>query len=404
MGSGHRCGCGTFGRPDSSDLAIYNMNRLQRNIMDNRTDEIVTEPNDFISAVSNFPADNVNAWLAALIQSALDGVVVVDATRKIVLLNNEAERMFCYPTAHLLHQKLEILLPARLREEHRLQMNRLAATRMTGRRLRIRLDLRGLRSNGEEFLIDASISRVTVRSEMFLVVIMRELIEKIRFGPNLGINESDLRKLAVSSQNTHEVEKRRFSRELYDDLGQRLSVLKLDLDWLQGFVMPDHDQQIPQRIAQMQAMLNTVIAQTKNIASTLRPPLLDDFGLIPALQWARADFQRKTSIPCKVESNNMTLKVSDAVESAIFRVVQESLLNIERHAHANSVKIVLWHSGHQLDVLIEDDGVGLLGGSQNKPGCYGLVSMQERIYILGGSIKIENLEPNGMVIHVSVPV
>ena len=296
---------------------------LQRNVMNNRRDEIVTEPCDFISAIPSFPADNVSAWLSALIQSALDGVVVVDATRKIVLLNHEAERMFGYPTAHLLSKNLEVLLPLRLRDEHRMQMDRLAATRVTGRRLRIRLDLRGLRANGEEFLIDASISRVTVRGEMFLVVVLRELIEQFRFNPRSDIGESDIRKLAVSSQQTNEVEKRRFSRELYDDLGQRLSVLKLDLDWLENFVMPDRAREVPRRIIQMQCMLNNIITQTKNIASTLRPPLLDDFGLIPAVQWASADFQRKTSITCKVESNNMALNAGDAIESAIFRVVQD---------------------------------------------------------------------------------
>lgn len=372
--------------------------------MDDLPDEIITEPSDFLSAISSFPADNVNAWLSALIQSAFDGVVVVDATRQIVLLNHEAERMFGYPTAHLLHKNLEVLLPPRLREEHREQMDRLAGTRINGRRLRIRIDLRGLRADGEEFLIDAAISRVTVRGEMFLVVILRELIEQFRFDPKSGMDESDLRKLAVSSQKTNEVEKRRFSRELYDDLGQRLSVLKLDMDWLENFVMPDNDQRVPERIMQMQSMLNNIITQTKNIASTLRPPLLDDFGLIPAVQWATQDFQRKTAITCKIESNNMSMKAGDAVESAIFRVIQESLLNVERHAHASSVKIMLWLSNHQLDVLIQDDGIGMAAGSQNKSGCYGLASMQQRIYILGGTVSIENVKPTGMAIHVSVPV
>lgn len=367
-------------------------------------EEIIAETSDFISAISSFPADDMNAWLSALVQSSLDSVVVVDATRQIVLLNHEAERMFSYPTAYLLRKNLEVLLPPRARENHRQQMDRLAETRVSGRRLRIRADLRGLRANGEEFLMDASISRVTVRGEMFLVVILRELVEQFRFDPKSGMDESDLRRLAVSSQKTNEVEKRRFSRELYDDLGQRLSVLKLDLDWLENFVVPDRDKQVPQRIMQMQCMLNNIITQTKNIASSLRPPLLDDFGLIAAVQWAAEDFQRKTSVICKVESNRMSLKAGDAVESAIFRVVQESLLNIERHAQASNVKIMLWLSSHQLDVLIQDDGIGMSSASQRKSGCYGLASMHERIYILGGTISIENVKPSGMAIHVSVTV
>src|SRR5207253_2102111 len=125
---------------------------------------------------------------------------------------------------------------------------------LNGRRLRIKMDLIAVRENGEEFSIDASISRVTVRGEIFLAIILRELASLSRSASTGTFQDNDLRKLAVSSQQANEIEKRRFSKELYDELGQRLSVLKLDLDWLQNY-LPETDKRVPERITQMQRLL-----------------------------------------------------------------------------------------------------------------------------------------------------
>jgi signal transduction histidine kinase len=214
---------------------------------------------------------------------------------------------------------------------------------------------------------------------------------------------SELRKRAISSQQANEAEKRRFSKKLYDDIGQRLSVLKLDLDWLENS-LSNTDEGLPGRLAQMQGLLDNVIATTKSMASTLRPPLLDDFGLLPAIDWMAENFQKKTSITCTVENNCLMPRLEDPIESAIFRVIQEGLSNIERHAHASNAKIIFMHTHNQLDVMIQDDGIGLASDSEGKPGCYGLIAMQERVSILGGTISIRNAEPQGVAIHASIPV
>jgi PAS domain S-box-containing protein len=359
------------------------------------------QSSDYISTTPQFPPDKIGTWLSAVLQSAMDGVIVIDASGKIVLYNQEADRMFGYGMQQILGKPMDMLLPVRLRSEHRLQINRFAKTRLNGRRLRIKLDLIGLRANGEEFFIETSVSRVTVRGEIFLAMILRELMSQ----PDTALTpeNTDLRRLAVSSQQANEVEKRRFSKELYDDLGQRLSVLKLDLDWLQNN-LPDTDTPIPERIVQMQRMLGNIITRTKSIASTLRPPLLDDFGLIPAIEWITENFYKKTGISCTVENHGVAIKAGDPAESAIFRVVQESLLNVERHAKASHVKIILRHHDRCLDIVIQDDGVGMKAGHENKPGCYGLIAMQERVYILGGTISIQNVEPTGFAIRASIPI
>lgn len=333
----------------------------------------------------------------------MDGVIVIDSFSEIVLLNGEAERMFGHESKHLLGKPMDMLLPRRFRAECRLQMNRFVVMRRNGRRLRIKIDLIGMRANGKEFFIDASISRVTVRGEVFLAIILRERVSPFKNTSAMTFQENDLRKLAVSSQQANEIEKRRFSKELYDDLGQRLSVLKLDLDWLEHH-LPGMDKRVPERITQMQGLLENIIGRTKSIASTLRPPLLDDFGLMPAIKWITENFHKKTSISCTVESLGISIKAGDPAESAIFRIVQEGLLNVERHAKASHVRIILQRNGTHLDIVIQDDGIGMSAGNENKLGCYGLIAMQERIYILGGTMNIHNVKPKGFAIRASIPL
>lgn len=356
-----------------------------------------------ITTLSRFPASKVGASLLSFIESALDGVIIADASRQIVLVNNKVERMFGYPAKQLLDKSIDILLPPRPCTEQGRRIDRFAPTRVHGRR--IKLGLKGVHASGEHLSLNVSVSRVTVHGEPFLALIVhssaaeRSAIEARR----RAIRPAELRKWAASSQLANEVEKRRFSKKLYDDIGQRLSVLKLDLDWLENS-LPNTSAGVPARVAQMQGLLDNVITMTKSMASALRPPLLDDFGLLPAVEWMAENFQKKTSITCSVQSNGVALKLGDAIDSAIFRVIQEALANIEKHSGASHTRIAFSRSGSQLDVMIQDDGIGMAGGSENKTGCYGLITMQERIFVLGGTISIGNTKPHGVLIHASVPI
>ncbi len=154
----------------------------------------------------------------------------------------------------------------------------------------------------------------------------------------------------------------------------------------------------------MQHLLRNAILRTKDIASTLRPPLLDDFGLMPAIEWMAENFQKKTGVLCKISTKGIAIKSGDPVESAIFRMLQESLSNVARHAHATQVRICLEQKATSLDIVVEDNGVGMTIADEYKPGCFGLLAMQERIYILGGTMSRTNLEPTGFAIHASIPV
>ncbi|TFW08503.1 PAS domain-containing sensor histidine kinase [Oxalobacteraceae bacterium OM1] len=359
---------------------------------------------NFITTLPRFPTGKVGPSLLSIIQSAMDGVIVVDAQHQIVLVNQRAERIFGYPAKQLLEKPLDTILPTQLGAEQRRRIERLAATRVNGRRMKV--GLKGMHADGTHLSLYASVSRVHVHGESYLALFLHESAVEHAAARNRARSpkSADLRRWAVRSQQVNEVEKRRFSKKLYDDIGQRLSVLKLDLDWLENSLPDDKRDGFPERVAQMQGLLDNVITMTKNVAAALRPPLLDDFGLLPAVEWLAETFQKKTGIPCEVEANSVGLRLGEPFESAIFRVIQEGLTNIEKHSRAAAARVILLLSDTHLDVMIQDDGIGMPEGSENKPGCFGLIAMQERVFVLGGTISIRNAEPAGVVIHAAIPI
>ena len=214
---------------------------------------------------------------------------------------------------------------------------------------------------------------------------------------------ADRRRLAVASQQGDEHERRRLSKALYDELGQGLSVLKLDLGWVEQN-LDSANPLVPERIVQMQLLLDKILFRTRSIAASLRPPMLDDFGLLPALQWVTDNFQKRTGIICRVDIPEIHIAPGDPAESAIFRVIQEGLLNIERHAQARHVQLRLSQLAGHVELLLQDDGVGMGDDSARKSGCYGLIAMQKRVTILDGSISMDNTDDGGFAIRALIPV
>ena len=360
---------------------------------------IVNKPPEIagFAALPEFPASSLGAWLAGFARSADRGVLIVASDHRIVLVNSAAGQIFRRGTTELLGMAIEALLPDRSRRSSMEQLGRFAAMRVAGRRLRVKLDLKGRRASGDEFYLGVSLSRLAVKGEVFLVVIAQELTSQ-QAQPSPSFR---LRKMAGSSQQANESERRHFSRALYDDIGQRLSIMKIDLDWCQG-----QPAEIPlsRRLQQIQSVLDDIIRNTKNIASGLRPPLLDDFGLLAAIEWLGSQFQKRTSIPCNLRCSEISVSVNEIVDSAIFRIVEEALANIELHANARNVDISLWRTAHDIHVIVADDGIGLHESWRTKPGSLGLMAMDERIGILGGRVHIKNLDPSGVAIMASLPI
>jgi len=338
----------------------------------------------FEGTFAALPAGADHAWLAGLLQAAMDAVVISDSKMCMVLFNIEVQRLFGYRSGQLFGRSLALLLAAGSHD--RLQQAASGAARFRAE---------GVRADASRFDMELSLSSVTCGDQDFLVASMRECRP----------STVDGQRRARSFHHAHELEKRRFSHELYNELGQCLSVLKLDLDWLEQTLHTGKSAGAgAQRIASMQSVLDNAITRTRAIASALRPPLLDDLGLLAAVRWVTRVFEKRTGIFCKVDCDSETIAGGDAVDSVIYRVVQECLVNVERHAHASRVKVALRTDGGRLDLLVQDNGAGMPAGAERRPGCFGLAAMQERIYTLGGNMDISSTAKQGSAIHVSLPI
>jgi signal transduction histidine kinase len=154
----------------------------------------------------------------------------------------------------------------------------------------------------------------------------------------------------------------------------------------------------------MQAVLDSMVAATRRISSDLRPLMLDDLGLMAALEWLTQDFSRRTGVQCMLTMGDEIAQTDARIQSALYRAVQEALTNAARHAQASTVRIDLSASADSVHLRIRDDGRGMDAADQAKRGSFGLIGMRERIYILGGTLQLESAAGQGTAIAIDLPL
>lgn len=259
----------------------------------------------------------------------------------------------------------------------------------------------GKRSDGRRFPIEGSVSRAN-EGAPFYTVVMRDVSERRRVQDKLSRSHDQLRQLSAALQTIREEERTHIARELHDDLGQLLASLRMDLTLLQQ--SPDTTKSNLRLMQGMEANLLTAITSLRRIASNLRPRALDEGGLYFALQGLRDDFVERYAIPCTLLADEAELRLDDTASTAIFRIVQEALTNIARHAEATSVTMTLFRLNHELLITIRDDGRGIRPEDMEKAESLGLIGMRERVWAMQGDITIGADEPAGTRIDIVLPV
>ena len=216
-------------------------------------------------------------------------------------------------------------------------------------------------------------------------------------------SREQLRNLSRYLQSSMENERARISREIHDDLGQYLTVLKMDLSWLKRR-LPKDQHHLHEKERAMRTSLDIAIDSVERIVSNLRPGPLEDLGLIAALEWLIGWFQDQTGITCRYSFDQEEYGLGSARAIAIYRILQESLTNIARHSNATGVDIDLYHDSGSIVLKVLDNGIGISKNSGFNPGSFGLVGMQERAYLFQGKVEIEGGRDKGTVITASIPV
>jgi two-component system sensor histidine kinase UhpB len=154
----------------------------------------------------------------------------------------------------------------------------------------------------------------------------------------------------------------------------------------------------------MQSMLDDTVASTRRISADLRPLMLDDLGLAPAVEWLVQGFTERSGIPCELTIDEGELDLGEPYASAVFRILQESLTNIAKHAQASRVDMTVRRRGGAVDIAVSDNGRGFSPEDPRKPNSFGLMGLRERAYALGGDVRIESRPGNGTRIGVHIPV
>lgn len=344
---------------------------------------------------SSAAKDNSAERLAGLLESAMDAIITVDEQQKIVLYNRAAEKIFGWPAAKVLEQPLTMLIPQRFHAGHGEHMKRFGHTGVTSRRMGALAVVSGLRADGQEFPVDASISQLDTPEGKLFTVILRDVTERIRA-------QEELAAFAAEANHIREQEKTRIARELHDELAQSLTALKMDTTWLRDNLAAP-PQAVADKLAGMLAMLDASVAATRRIASDLRPLLLDDLGLVPAIEWLTQNFTQRSGVACALRLDE-TLELHEPYATAVFRIVQESLANVAKHARASQVEVGVELRPHEVTLRVRDNGTGFETGAPRKLNSLGLAGLRERAQMLKGTVSIVSAPGQGTTIEACIPV
>jgi len=270
----------------------------------------------------------------------------------------------------------------------------------------------GKRVRGEVLVVDAggtAVYDITVEPRrdaagaiVGLTGASLDITDRVREQARLEESQRDLRALALHADAVREEERAAMARNVHDDFGQVLTALKMDLRGLRRRAERG-DAIGPGQFETLSELTDRLIATVRQVASDLRPPILEGLGLRESIELQAAEFSQRTGTPCRVECPALDRHLDDRTKMLLYRVVQESLTNVIRHAAATAVGITIRVAGHELELRIEDDGRGL-GGEPTASKRFGVIGMRERTLALGGRFALRGGVHGGTVVEVVIPI
>jgi signal transduction histidine kinase len=235
------------------------------------------------------------------------------------------------------------------------------------------------------------------------VALTREIAERRRAEEHLRKSEENLRALAARLQSVREEEWTRIAREIHDELGQALTGLKMDLTWVANKLLPEQ-KALTAKASSMFDLIDGTIQSVRKISTRLRPEVLDELGLGPAIEWQAKEFQKRSGIRCRVSLRQDGAALDRERSTAAFRIFQELLTNVARHANATRVDVSMQTGSGGLVLEVEDNGEGIEQSAMFSPKSLGLLGMRERVLPFGGNIEISGVRDQGTKVKVSIPL
>ncbi len=344
-------------------------------------------------------------YYRTLIEMAPDGVAVFDPEMKIKVTNQRAVDIYGYDNAAEMVGKLgfDMIGPqfrARALQNAGLMME-------TGYLAPI--ESIGIKKDGSHFSVEtsAALIRNPEGQPMAILGITRDISERKLVEEQLRTSHEQLRALSARLQSAREDEGTRIAREIHDELGGALTGLKWDLEGLDKVLMDEGSetkiQTVRDRLPNMVSLVESTIDIVRRISSELRPGMLDDLGLVAAIEWQAGQFQSRTGIKCDCICSVTSVDLSRERSTAVFRILQEILTNVIRHAQADRVEIELQEGAGHVELRVSDNGRGITDEEMAAKHSLGLLGMRERALLVGGEVSVSRGVRKGTTIAIRVP-
>lgn len=338
--------------------------------------------------------------LEASILEAIPHAVIGLQDRRIIFVNNGVKTVFGWKSDELIGRTTRLL--------YRTEKDYIRIARQLYSILEMQsiasMEFPCLRKDGTEIECMVSAARIGKQLKQRRVVITYEdITDRKRAATELELSRHQLRQLSAHLQSIREKERTRIARELHDELGQLLTALNTDIVLLKNKI-PEEQKLLSDRAESMSSLVELTMQTVKRIYMGLRPGMLDHLGLTAAISWQAEEFSRRTGIVCKVSFNPEDMVIDPDLTTTIFRIFQETLTNVQRHAKATKVTVSLTATADRLEFVVKDNGKGIDDDQLRKPDSFGLLGIQERVYHWGGREAIVGKIGKGTTITISIPL
>lgn len=245
--------------------------------------------------------------------------------------------------------------------------------------------------------------KVNLNGKNYLIGVGIDITQRVHAEKELLVYTEDIKRLTAHLEQVREDERTRIAREVHDELGQQLTGLKMDASWLSKKIRKEQFL-VHEKLSKMNSLMDHAIRTIRRIASDLRPGILDDLGLVAALEWQSAEFEKQYEIRCDFKSEVGDVQMERQFATTVFRIYQEALTNVVRHARATHVQSILQRTNDWLILTVHDNGQGFDEKETRSRGTLGLMGMRERALMVGAELNIDTSKSAGTIIRLKIPL
>jgi PAS domain S-box-containing protein len=341
------------------------------------------------------------ATVLALLETAAQAILAVNQQRKILLVNAAADKMFGYSHDEIIGHDIGVLLPERFRQHHNEHVTKWFSQPIP-RQMGVGLDLVGLRKDGTEFPVDVSLSSIQTTDGIVAVAFVSDITERKKNEEVLLDYQKQLQRLSGNLMSVQEAANKELARELHDVFSQELAALGMEVSTLHA--SPEVGGALTKRHAELGKRIARLADEMHRTSRQLHPQILHELGLEAALREECDKLSEYAGIPIRFTCEELPASLPEDVSLCLYRVAQESLLNIRKHAGATEARVVLRGEGRGVSLRVQDTGDGFNVDEALKSGGLGLISMEERTRLVNGKLEVRSQPGQGTTVEVFVPL